>query len=98
MVDVPAILHRAQVKLVQVFKHLGQVKELGDELFHVRRGTVDATPCIADGKKQAVGMVKAATLQIDMQRRKRLHAQQVVQDDAARRVVRAIQESLHNAC
>lgn len=73
------LLSLAHVVLVEVEKHLGQIVELGYELFHIGRVALTVLPRSGQRVKRAVGVIEFAVLQIQKDRRERLHPHQPVE-------------------
>ena len=73
-------LQVTEIEVVGVDQELGEVEELGNQLFDVVDIVVQVLPGLRDRMKLSICDVKPAALQLDVQRGERLHPDHVVQD------------------
>ena len=63
---------------IEVLKELWKVEELGNELLHVRARLVDGVVGAGDGEELAIGVVKLAALEVNVQGREGLQSNEKV--------------------
>ena len=89
------LLRDAERQLSRVAQEVGAREELGDELLDVGHVGEARVPRAAEAVKEAIGNIEETPLQPDVLRREGLEADEEVEDDARRRVVRAVVEGPH---
>eukprot|EP00162_Nutomonas_longa_P010978 comp20268_c0_seq1/m.40279 comp20268_c0_seq1/g.40279 ORF comp20268_c0_seq1/g.40279 comp20268_c0_seq1/m.40279 type:complete len:404 (-) comp20268_c0_seq1:503-1714(-) len=88
-----AFLLHTEIKAVGILEKVAQIVELGNELLDVGHcGFRRRAPGLLDAVEEAIGVIEFAALQRQKVLRKRLQADQIVEHNARRRIVRAVVE------
>ena len=94
VVDGHLRLRLAERELVRIREDFRRDEELWNQFLDVRRRRIAASPTAAHVEKEAVRAIETAGLQGNVHGRVGFLTNQIMQDDAGRRVVAAIQKLL----